>query len=281
MRVTAGQRHVFPGLRALTSVLSAAVLGISGVVAGAGAAGAEPAAPCERQWLFIHEMAGAPEHMADFAERVGADPECTVIADYGRTPLTTLIRDAGGPTVAGLTAVDDSAAEIARQMNTEQAPGSSGWTVVAQGAGGLVAQRIVQRTDIPIDRLITVGPIWRGTNIGFLGDTEDISRRLGTYDAVLALEKPLIDPWCAGCRELVRGSDLLVALHRDGLPTPGVRYTNVISPTDVLVSDPATAAVKGMDNRFLSGMRADRIEHHFSLLTDPAVVRIVRDTIGG
>lgn len=281
MPTAVGQRPGQQAWKSLTVLLATALLSALSALSGPASAGAEPTPDCPRHFAFVHDMAGAAEHMAAFADRVGADPDCTVIAEYGRTPLTTAVRDAGGPTVAGLTAIDESAAQIARQLRAEQRPDSKGWTVVAQGAGGLVAQRIVQRerTAAPIDRLVTVGPIWRGTNIGFLGDTEDISRRLGTYDAILSLEKPLIDPWCGGCRELVRGSDLLRDLHRSGLPTAGVRYTNVISPTDVLVSDPFTAAVEGMDNRFLNARRIDETAHHFTLLTDAAVIGHVRGAL--
>ena len=188
--------------------------------------------------------------------------------------------------MAGFTAVDKSAEQITALMRERRLPESRIWTVLAQGAGALAAQRVVQAQRASrasdagaIRKIIAIGPIWRGTNVGFLGDTEDLSRRLGTYDAVLAVEAPLIDPWCAGCRELVRGSDLLVALRRAGLPSAGVRYTNVISPFDGLVSDPLSAAIDGMDNRILDPARTRGVAHHFALLAEPTVVALVRDAV--
>lgn len=226
-------------------------------------------------------MAGTAAEMSRFATRVGTASRCSVVADYGHTPLTDAVVAAGGPPVAGFTAVDESAERLAALMHREQRAESDGWTVIAHGAGALAAQRVVQTRQIgaTIDELVAIGPIWRGTNIGFLGDTEDISRRLGTYDAVLAVEKPLIDPWCAGCRELVRGSDLLVALRQSGLPTPGVRYTNIVSPVDGLVSEPMSAALPGMDTRILDPARPHGPADHFALLSEPAVADWVRNVV--
>lgn len=251
-----------------------------GAWAGAGGAYAAPPASCERQVLMLHDMAGTAAEMRAFGRRLGVPAECLVVADYGRTPLTGLAVDLGGPPIAGLTAVDDSAAQIAALMRDRQRAESRAWTVVAHGAGGLVAQRVhaAAPTGAPIEHIITVGPLWRGTNIAFLGDSEQLSRRLGTYDAVLAVEKPLIDPWCGGCRELIAGSDLLTDLHRAGLPSTGVRYTNVISPVDGLVSDPHSAALPGARNHTLE--TADiHTGNHFALLTEPAVGALVRTAI--
>ena len=263
------------------AALAVAVVAVFAQIVAPAGADARPAPGCDRLFLLVHDMAGSAAQMSAFAERIGVDPECTVVADYGATPLTEVVRRAGGPDAAGFTAVDDSARAVGTLMQRSRP--DAGWTVIAHGAGGLVVQRAIQLglTGAPVAHLITVGPIWRGTNLAALGDTEDLSRRLGTYDAVLALEKPLIDPWCAGCRELVRGSDLLVRLHRAGLPTPGVRYSNVISSDDILVSDPRTAAMPGMDNRILRGSAGRRTAHHFELLVAPDVISTVRDVVGG
>ncbi|MCF8587174.1 lipase [Gordonia liuliyuniae] len=269
---------VTAAVAALATVATLAALAVTPTQAQAA-----PAVRCPQQYVYLHDMAGTATEMADFADTVGTPEQCSFVADYGRTRLTDAVVDAGGAPVAGFAAIDDSAAQVADLMRAEQRTGAEGWTVVAHGAGALVAQRVVQTQTVPkpITGIVAIGPMWRGTNIGFLGDTEDISRRLGTYDAVLRLEKPLIDPWCEGCRELVRGSDLLVSLRRAGLPSHGVRYTNVISPIDGLVSDPLSAALPGMDNRILDPARTRHVTHHFALLSDPSVANDVRHAVGG
>ncbi|MGO3327286.1 hypothetical protein [Gordonia sp. (in: high G+C Gram-positive bacteria)] len=253
----------------------------AGLVSVPTSARADPNIRCPQQYLYLHDMAGTTAEMSRFARAVGTPKRCSAVADYGRTPLTDAVLASGGRPIAGFTAVDDSVAQIAALMRERRLPESRGWTVLAQGAGALVAQRVVQSQKISsgIEKIVTVGPIWRGTNVGFLGDTEDLSRRLGTYDAVLAVEAPLIDPWCAGCRELVRGSDLLVSLRRNGTPSSGVRYTNVISPVDGLVSDPLSAALDGMHNRILDPARTRGPAHHFALLSEPTVIAAVRDAV--
>lgn len=145
-----------------------------------------------------------------------------------------------------------------------RAGSGDGVVVVAKGVGALVVQRALQLATTgtapdfdpgpdsraathhgpdsrAADRgrhLITLGPVWNGTNVLGIADVEDLSRELGTFEAILAWEKTWMDPLCEGCNEAVRGSELLETLHREGIRSPGVECTDIATATDLLVHPP-------------------------------------------
>lgn len=206
------------------------------------------------------------------------DGWCPHTVEYGATTLTRDLAPHVPRVVAGLTSLATGADEFGATL--DDLPGDGPITVIGHGAGSLVAQHHLQhRHDIPtagrsrsITKVITIGPIWRGTDAFFLGTTEEVSRQLGTYDAVLQLERPIIDPICEGCRDLIAGSDFLRALHSGEFPTPGVDYRNIISPTDTLVEPALSAAIGGMDNLVLPDNGFGTTPDHFSMISDARVL---------
>lgn len=180
--------------------------------------------------------------------------------------------------VGGLTGVESAAMDLAvarAWLPTEPDRAESGPSVgvharagddvvVAKGVGALVVQRALQlattgtapdsdpdpyshaatqpgpdsRAAGRVRHLITLGPVWNGTNVLGIADVEGLSRDLGTFEAILAWEKTWMDPLCEGCREAVRGSELLETLHREGIRRPGVEYTDIATATDLLIHPP-------------------------------------------
>ncbi len=172
--------------------------------------------------------------------------------------------------LAGLRGVDAGARDLADALD-ELCGQRSQCTVdvVAHGAGSLVTQRYLQ--DHGNDRvrsLTTLGPMWHGTEIAGLAAAEQTSRDLGTYDAVLTFEKPLVDPLCAGCREIIAGSDLLRDLHARGAPTAGIDYTDIVSRCDGLVVPPENGALPTSTAVTLPGPDSSPCVHHWALPHD-------------
>lgn len=269
---TAGESMT--GWRAPTrgAALAAGIgLGVGPVVLGAALAAAAPVVSAQEagctgpEVLLVHDLAGTA---ADW-DLLGGDLReagwCPVALEWGRprpgdVPLP----------VGGLTGVETAAVELVRELGwTEPGSGESERStapgadpdaargrvsVVAKGVGGLVVQRALQLSGAgtpPVDTLVTLGPVWNGTNLLGVADVEDLSRELGTFDAILAWERTWMDPLCEGCREAVRGSDTLASLHRDGIRTPGVAYTDIATVTDLLVDPPLGQSPAGTDLRVL------------------------------
>lgn len=226
---------------------------------------AVPAHTCADPVALVHDMASSTDEWSTLREQLESRGRCVDLVEYGETPAT-LPFDA----IAGVAPLETSAAEIGAHLAQFEHV-----DVVAHGAGGLAVQHYLQHTaSNPVRSLITIGPMWNGTNIGGLVEVEDLSRRLGTYDAVLALETPLVDPICGGCRQLITGSDFLTTLHDGGLRTDGVRYTDIISDRDLLVVPPRSAEVRASDTIVVQTLDPGNRTHHLALTGDPVVVSI-------
>ncbi|MGU3293916.1 esterase/lipase family protein [Williamsia sp. M5A3_1d] len=226
--------------------------------------------------MLVHDIASTTASMAPLRRALERAGDCTVSVEYGSTPAAEALRRAGGPRLGGLTSLEQSGAELLRWFRSDAAP-TGPVTVVAHGAGALAVQYALQRgiTAEQVRAVVTVGPMWNGTDIGGLGDVEQISRRLGTYDTILRLERPLVDPFCAGCREIVTGSDFLVSLRRGVFPTPGVRYGDIVSHTDGLVSDPGRSTAPGAGLDILQAHDPRSTSDHFGLPADRLVASLV------
>ncbi len=169
-----------------------ATLAIVAAVSFSAATGTAAAAPapggCETV-LLVHDIAAGPDSLSMLADDLRHDGRCVVTVTWGAPapgdiPLPVAVRgiDAGAHDLANTMAVMDARAGV---------------DVVAHGVGSLVVQRYLQNYGAgSIRSLTTLGPIWNGTEIGGLAAMEQFSRDLGTYDLILGLEKPLIDPVC-------------------------------------------------------------------------------------
>ena len=244
--------------------------------------------------LLVHDLAGTAGDWDLLADDLRSAGWCPVAVDWGRprpgdVPLP----------VGGLTGVDAAAVELAgdrgwtfMRSGAHATGAETGWApervpVVARGVGGLVVQRAVQlavgrtgRAGPPISALITLGPLWNGTNVLGIADLEDLSRALGTFEAVLAWERTWMDPVCEACREAVRGSDLLVRLHADGLRTRGVVYTDIVSTVDLLVHPPLEQSPPGTEVRVVRPFAGSRPVWHGEPGRDPDSRALVMEALG-
>lgn len=260
-------------------VSRAALAGGVGFGAGAVALGVAFAVPvptahasgCDGpEVLLVHDLAGTSADWDLLADDLRHAGWCPVGHEWGRprpgdVPLP----------VGGLTGVEAAAAELVRLRGwaePREAVPRDRVPVVARGVGGLVVQRALQHSDAdtpPVSAFVTLGPVWNGTNLLGIADIEDLSRQLGTFDAILAWERTWMDPLCEGCREAVRGSETLTALHRDGIRTPGVAYTDIASVADLLIHPPLEQSPEGTDLTVLSPVPGGLPVWHGELGRDP------------
>ncbi|MDG3012590.1 hypothetical protein G4X40_20835 [Rhodococcus sp. D2-41] len=257
-----------------------AVVAASAACAGAAAfpAHAVPAS-CADPVLLVHDMGRSGAEWASMRSRLERAGHCVDDFTYG----PALPAAGAAVPVAGLGSLEDAAREVGDRIAALRArSGARQVDVVAHGAGALAVDRHLQRSATPreVRSLIAIGPMWRGTAIAGLADAEKISRSLGTYDTVLRMERPLVDPLCAGCRELIAGSDFLEGLERRGTVVPGVRYVNVISTADGLVQPALSAALPGMTSRLVQQVAPVDAVGHFGMVDDPVVQRMVIDALG-
>ncbi len=237
---------------------------------------------CARPVVLVHDLAAGTASMNPLRTDLERSGACVTSIAYGSTDAARALSRAGGPELGGLTSLERSGAELARRLTSSSAPAGP-LTVIAHGAGALAVQYALQH-GLPATRvraLVTIGPLWNGTNLGGLAQVEQISRRLGTFDTVLRLERPVVDPICASCREIVTGSDFLVTLRGTAFPTRGVRYLDIVSRTDGLVTDPGASTAPGASVTVLQRIDPRAASDHFRLPADKLVRSLVVDAARG
>lgn len=223
--------------------------------------------PDARPVVLVHDLVETADSWSSLTPALTDAGHCVVTVTWGRPsdgdlPLPT----------AGVRGVDAGADDLSAALDNVASRHPRPVDIVAHGVGALVVQRYLQNEGpAAVRSLTTLGPLWNGTEIGRLAAMEQFSRDIGTYDLVLSLEKPILDPVCAGCREIIRGSDLLRDLHARGLPTPGVRYTDIVSECDILVVPTATSTVDGATVHLLQQHDPGSCTPHGLLPHDPIV----------
>jgi len=230
--------------------------------------------PCLATVALVHDIGRDSTEFTGLGAVLHAAGYCTTTMTYGASAATPLLARTGTG-AAGLAPLDDSAAELSALLDTPAGSGAAPTAIVAHGAGSLAAHYALQHGHgRAVRTFVTLGPIWNGTNLGELGTIERINRAIGTYDTVLGLERPIVDPICGGCRQLVTGSSFLAELHRSGLPLPSLNYTDILTMTDRLVVPPQASELPGIRSVTLQQLAAGSLTDHFELPDDPVVQRL-------
>ena len=263
-------------MRRLSASSWAAVTAAAITLCAPTVASATPATdPCEAPTappvVLVHDLASDAGVWDELTADLGASGRCALTVTWG-SPESG---DVPVP-VAGLRGVDAGARDLATALE-----GAGIVDVVAHGVGGLVVQRYLQDHGArSVRSLTTLGPMWDGTEIGGLAATEELGRRIGTYDLVLSLERPLVDPVCAGCREVIHGSDLLRDLRARELSTDGVRYTDIVSTCDGFVVPATGASMPGTAVVTLQDHDPGNCAGHFALPRDRLARALALDAVG-
>jgi len=249
----------------------AAAAGLCAPAAATATPAADPCAePTTPPVVLVHDIASDAGAWDELAADLGTAGRCILAITWGAPePAHVPVP------FAGLRGVDAGARDLAAAL-----AGAGTVDVVAHGVGGLVVQRYLQdHGSRSVRSLTTLGPIWDGTEIGGLAAAEEVSRRIGTYDLVLSLEKPVIDPVCAGCREVIHGSDLLRDLYARGPVTDGVRYTDIVSTCDGFVVPATGASMPGTTVVTLQERDPGNCAGHFALPRDPLARALALDAV--
>lgn len=262
------------------SSIAIAVILVSPSLAVASPSAASPVT-CMSPTVLVHDVASSQNEWDGWRGEVGGLGECAFAFTYGRSAASVQLQDpmqhAGLGQVAGLTRIEDSAVEFGAFVDSvRQRTGAGRVQVVAHGAGGLVAQQWIAHHDASsVETLVTVGPVWNGTDPAGIGTTAAFNRSIGIYDALAAIEQPLLGPICAACGQLIANSGYMHDEAHEGWTSPGVRYINVISLFDGLMTDPLSAALPGMDNRVIQHLDVNNRSNHLEMVHDPLVRQVV------
>ncbi|WP_315770635.1 esterase/lipase family protein [Rhodococcoides kroppenstedtii] len=269
----AGRGHVH---RSTTSgrcvALGAALVLAVGMSAAPASARTGPngvASQCTRPLVAVHDLVSSAAEWVDWT-----DP-CVVAVEYGAGPATRIL---GPPVrVGGVAAIEESAADIETEIAAVlNRTGADAVDVVARGAGALVVHhaltRPVRGAPPPVRTLVSLGPLWAGTEVLGLAAVADVNRRLGIYEALAAVERPLVAPFCVSCGQVVARSSFLRSVSAD--PAPGVRYVDIVTTTDGIAAPAAEAVPRGRQVLVLQDVEPTSAVDHGGLTRDAVVRRL-------
>jgi len=272
-----GHRSTASGWYTALGAILTAVVAVSAAPASArtgpddgGPNGAGP--HCERPVVAVHDLGSSA------AEWVGWTGPCVIAVEYGAGPVTRVLDPA--VRVGGVASIEESAAEIeAKIAAILDRTGADAVDVVARGVGALVVHHAlthpVRGAAQPVRTLVSLGPLWAGTELLGLAAVADVNRRIGIYDALAAVERPLVAPFCVSCGQVVARSSFLRAVSPD--PAPGVRYVDIVSTTDGIAAPATDAAPHGRRVVVLQDVDPTSTVDHGGLTGDAGGRRLALD----
>ncbi|MDI9896868.1 hypothetical protein QM797_19280 [Rhodococcus sp. IEGM 1381] len=242
-------------------------------------AAASPGA-CTRPTILVHDLASSEKEWDGWVEELGRRGICAFAFTYGASVASVLLQRADLE-VAGLTSIEDSAVELGAFVESVLGrTGAEDVQLLAHGAGGLVAQQWIARSSSThVRSLVTVGPLWNGTDLAGLGTVAAFNRRIGIYDTLAAMEKPVLEPICAVCGQIIANSGYMAGVGRDGWMSPGVQYVNVISRYDGLMTSPLSAALPGSESLIIQDLDVNDRTNHAQLMRNPLVRQLALDAV--
>lgn len=127
-----------------------------------------------------------------------------------------------------------------------------------------------------VDRYVSLAPLWHGTNLLGLATLSKLGAPLGLT--------PVLDggfaPYFASGPELLTGSAFYRKLRSGGTPAVrGVRYTNIVTKDDELVTPYTSGIQRGMTNYTVQDYCRLDFSDHFEIAADPVAARLVLNSL--
>ncbi|MBI2691151.1 MAG: alpha/beta fold hydrolase [Solirubrobacterales bacterium] len=197
------------------------------------------------------------------------DGYCVYTFNYGAGSFTAGQFD-------GLAKVSSSAAELSAFVDKVLASTcKSKVDLVGHSQGGMMPRWYIQFLGgaSKVNKLVALAATNKGTTLSGIA---------GLADIVPGLANTFVYSWCASCQDQVVGSAALTQLNAGGGTSPAVKYTNIVTKYDEVVT-PYT-------NGYLSGPNVTNIEvqdgcaidlsEHLSISYDQRAIWYVREALG-
>lgn len=176
----------------------------------------------------------------------------------------------------GLASVSSSAAELKTFVDKVLASTrKSKVDIVGHSQGGMMSRWYIQFLGgaSKVNKLVALAATNKGTTFSGIA---------GLADIVPGLAETFVYSWCASCKDQIVGSATLTQLNAGGGTSPNVKYTNIVTKYDEVVT-PYT-------NGYLSGSNVKNIEvqdgcpidagEHLAISYDRRAIWYVREALG-
>ncbi|MDO3651104.1 esterase/lipase family protein [Nocardia mangyaensis] len=230
-----------------------------GSLPGANDPGCVPSAEHPNPVVLLHGTGGgAQTNWGLYAPLLANEGYCVFSLTYGAYDLPWPVSAVGG-----MRPIEQSAAEVAAFVDRVLAStGATQVDFVAHSQGNIVGNYYIKRVGgaDKVGKLVAIAPPWLGTNALGAADIAHFSRALGAGPAFDAVATSL----CQACGQMFTGSPFLTALNADGVYSPQVTYTNIVSAIDELVVPHTSGLVPGPNTTSIvvqDGCAQDFSEH--------------------
>ncbi len=123
-----------------------------------------------------------------------------------------------------------------------------------------------------IHSYVSLAPLWHGTALGAPGQASRAQQVFAPGSTTQA-------PGCPACSQMGTGSEFMVHLRDGGVAVPGIRYTNIVTRYDELVSPYTSGIEAGMRNITLQDHCATDYTEHFEMAGDPVAAGYVLNAL--
>ncbi|PWV67887.1 esterase/lipase family protein [Nocardia neocaledoniensis] len=199
-----------------------------------------PSAEHPNPVVLLHGTGGgAQTNWGVYAPLLANEGYCVYSLTYGSYGLPWPVSAIGG-----MRPIEQSGLEVSAFVDDVLArTGAAKVDFIAHSQGNIVGNYYIKRLGgaAKVDKLVGIAPPWLGTNAFGAGDIAAYSRALGAGPAFDAVSSSL----CQACGQMFSGSPFMTALNADGVYSPQVTYTNIVTSIDELIIPYTSGLVPG------------------------------------
>ncbi|MEO6885368.1 MAG: alpha/beta fold hydrolase [Jatrophihabitantaceae bacterium] len=244
---------------------------------GANQWGCKPSAAHPEPVVLVHGLAGNKStNWQTYAPLLKNNGYCVYSLTYGQTPYLPVPYN---QVIGGLTAMEASAVQLqAFVAKVLASTGARKVDILGHSEGTVVPDYYAKFLDGAkyIDNYVSLAPLWHGTNLAGFATMFRYANAMGLTSVINAA----FAPFFASGPELLTGGAFITKLRSGGTPgVPGIRYTNIVTKYDELVSPYTSGIQAGMKNYTVQDFCKLDFTEHFEIAADPVAAQIVLNTL--
>ena len=259
--------------------LVSAVLGgleINGNAPGANKWGCQPTQAHPRPVVLVHGLMGnRSTNWQTYAPLLKNHGYCVFAITYGVPRGTPQGLDQFG----GRSRMQASSKELKRFVNRVlRATGARQVDIVGHSEGTVIPNYYAKFLGgrPKIHRYVSLAPLWHGTNPAGLATLSEMG---APYGGTALIDQAMSRNFASG-RQLLTHSAFMKKMRRGGTPVvKGIRYTNIVTKYDELVSPYTSGVQRGMKNYVVQDFCDKDYAEHFQIAADPVAARLVLNTL--
>jgi len=224
-----------------------------------------------RPVLLVHGLGGNKNtNWQTYAPLLANHGYCVFALTYGVADAPTPLDQFGG-----MTRIQRNGRELKRFVRkVRRATGARNVDLLGHSEGTVVSGYYLKflRGNRHVKRLVSLAPVWHGTDPAALGTISDLGRPFGMTGAI----EEALAPHFASGPQLLKGSRFMRKMRRGGtVLVRGVEYTNLVTKYDQLVVPYTSGIEPGARNIVIQNRCAKDYAEHFEIAADPVTARIV------